>query len=209
MATTTAAAESGASFNWGFAAGAAFAGAAALAISQYSGESFSTMSAAADVPVAGLPGTNQERSFFMVKPDAVQRGLVSEIIGRFEKRGYKIVAMKMVTPSRELIEAHYDDLRSRPFFEGLCKYMSSGEAPVVAFVVEGKGIIKVGRDMIGVTDPLKSAPGTIRGDTGVSIGMNSIHGSDGVEGAASEIPLWFSQDEIANWNKTADKWIYE
>ena len=144
----------------------------------------------------------------MVKPDAVQRGLITEIIGRFEKRGYKIVAMKMIEPTRELIAAHYADLSGRPFFRSLVDYASSS-GPVVAFVVEGKDVIRTGRVMIGVTDPLKSAPGTIRGDLGVDIGRNSIHGSDGIDGATSEIPLWFTEAEVANYEKSVDAWTYE
>ena len=132
----------------------------------------------------GKPGTAGERTFLMVKPEGVARGLVSEIIGRWEKRGYTLVGIKVLQPDAKLAGAHYADLSARPFFKDLVHYMSSS-GPVVAMVWQGKDVIKVSRDMIGMTNPLTSAPGTIRGDLAVNIGRNVIHGSDGVEGGAS------------------------
>jgi nucleoside-diphosphate kinase len=154
-------------------------------------------------PMHGKPGTAGERSFIMVKPEGVARGLVSEIIGRWEKRGYTLVAIKVVQPDAKLAGAHYADLSARPFFKDLVHYMSSS-GPVVAMVWQGKDVIKVSRDMIGMTNPLTSPPGTVRGDLACNIGRNVIHGSDGVEGAASEIPLWFAPHEVIDIDST--KW---
>ncbi|KAI9322318.1 nucleoside diphosphate kinase [Dichotomocladium elegans] len=128
---------------------------------------------AASKPVAGVKGTFSERTFIAVKPDGVQRGLVSKIIARFEERGYKLVGLKAMVPSRELAEEHYADLKGRPFFNGLVDYMTNGKAPVVAMVWEGKDVIRQGRAMIGATNPLESAPGTIRGQYCQVVGMSS------------------------------------
>ncbi|POW20917.1 hypothetical protein PSHT_02984 [Puccinia striiformis] len=117
--------------------------------------------------------------------------LVGEILGRFERRGYKIVALKMTHPSKEHVENHYADLKDKPFFAGLTSFMSSG--PVVAIVFEGKDVVKQGRAMLGATNPLASASGTIRGDFGIDMGRNICHGSDSVESAKKEIALWFPE----------------
>jgi len=143
----------------------------------------------------------------MVKPDGVQRGLVGEIISRFEKRGYKLVAMKFTQASKEHLEKHYADLAGRPFFNGLVQYMSSG--PVVPMVWEGDDIVNTGRTMIGATNPLQSAPGTIRGDYCIQVGRNVIHGSDSTASAEKEINLWFKPEEIADHKNCAESWIYE
>ncbi|PXF41461.1 Nucleoside diphosphate kinase 4, chloroplastic [Gracilariopsis chorda] len=143
----------------------------------------------------------------MIKPDGVQRGLVSEIIGRFERRGYRLVAMKLVQPSKQLAEQHYDDLRERSFFPVLTDFLSS--SPVVAMVWSGEDIVVQGRAMIGATNPLKSAPGTIRGDLAIVTGKNIIHGSDSVESAEKEIALWFNDDELCTYEKCTETWIYE
>ncbi|KAK6263252.1 hypothetical protein QUC31_009068 [Theobroma cacao] len=135
-----------------------------------------------------------ERTFIAIKPDGVQRGLISEIISRFERKGFKLVAIKILVPSKEFAQQHYDDLKERPFFSGLCEFLSSG--PVVAMVWEGEGVIKYGRKLIGATDPQKSEPGTIRGDLAVVVGRNIIHGSDGPETAKNEINLWFKPQEL-------------
>ncbi|SCZ96651.1 BZ3500_MvSof-1268-A1-R1_Chr4-4g07517 [Microbotryum saponariae] len=141
-----------------------------------------------------------EQTYIMIKPDGVNRGLVGEIIARFEKRGYKLVALKMVTASVEHLEKHYEDLKSKAFFPGLVKYMASG--PVVAMVWEGKDAVKTGRVLLGATNPLASAPGTIRGDFAIDVGRNVCHGSDAVESAKAEIALWFpeglNQYKLAN-----------
>ena len=141
------------------------------------------------LPVYGKPGTNQERTFLAVKPDGVQRGLVGDIIARFEKRGYKLVGLKMVWPTEEMAAAHYADLSSKPFFGGLVKFFSSG--PIVCMCWEGKDIIKQGRQMLGETQPLKSKPGSIRGDFSIDLGRNICHGSDSPESAEHELKMWF------------------
>ncbi|KAL0112965.1 hypothetical protein PUN28_012307 [Cardiocondyla obscurior] len=143
----------------------------------------------------------------MVKPDGVQRGLVGKIIQRFEEKGFKLVAMKMVWPNEDLLKRHYADLASRPFFPGLVKYMSSG--PVVPMVWEGLNVVKTGRVMLGETNPKDSAPGTIRGDFCIQVGRNIIHGSDAVESAKKEINLWFGEKEVIDWTVASEKWIYE
>ncbi len=148
-----------------------------------------------------------ERTFVMIKPDGVQRGLVGEIIARFERRGLKIVAMKMVHVDTEFARKHYAVHEGKPFFEGLIRYITS--SPVVAMVIEGPDAIRVVRDMVGATDPRKAAPGTIRGDFGLEIGRNLIHASDAGETAEFEIGLWFSKEEIVPWERDVDKWILE
>lgn len=149
----------------------------------------------------------RERTFIMVKPDGVQRGLVGKIIKRFEQKGFKLVGMKFLWPSSDLLQKHYADLSARPFFPGLIKYMSSG--PVVPMVWEGLNVVKTGRVMLGATDPKDSAPGTIRGDMCIQVGRNIIHGSDSVEAANKEINLWFKPEELTDWRREAEKWIYE
>lgn len=148
-----------------------------------------------------------ERTFVMVKPDGVQRGLAGNVIARFEAKGFKLVGLKLVSVSRELAEKHYGVHKERPFFASLVDFIIS--APVVAMVWEGKGAIASARLLIGSTNPLESAPGTIRGDFGVDIGRNLIHGSDAEETAKSEIALWFSDDELASWEPSVDPWLYE
>ncbi|BDI33824.1 nucleoside diphosphate kinase [Capsulimonas corticalis] len=131
-----------------------------------------------------------ERTFLMVKPDGVQRRLVGEIIQRFEQKGFKLVELKLLTPTRELAEEHYGVHRDKPFFEGVVSFISSG--PVVAMVWEGDDVIALSRKLVGATKPSDAAPGTIRGDYANSVGENLIHGSDSVENAEAEIKLWFS-----------------
>jgi len=149
----------------------------------------------------------EERSFIMVKPDGVQRGLVADVIARFERKGYKLVGIKVVVPSEGLAGEHYAEHRERPFFPSLVGFLSSG--PVVAMVWEGKGVIAAGRAMIGATNPLASAPGTIRGDFGVDVGRNIIHGSDGTESAQREIGLWFKASELAEYTPRREPDVYE
>merc|ERR1712168_804875 len=150
---------------------------------------------------------NTERTFIAVKPDGVQRGLVGEIIKRFEQKGFKLVAMKMTTASKAHLEEHYADLSEKPFFNGLVKYMGSG--PVVAMVWEGKGAVKTGRVMLGETNPAESKPGTIRGDFCIQVGRNICHGSDAVESAKQEIALWFKPEELVSWKPCGHDWIYQ
>ncbi len=148
-----------------------------------------------------------ERTFIAIKPDGVQRGLVSEIIGRFERKGFTLVGMKLMMVSRELAEQHYGVHKERPFFAGLVDFIIS--APVVAMVWEGDGVVASARKIIGATNPLASEPGTIRGDLGVSIGRNLIHGSDAIETAHEEVALWFKPAELSNWQPTVTPWLYE
>nr|5CAB_A Chain A, Nucleoside diphosphate kinase [Leishmania major]5CAB_B Chain B, Nucleoside diphosphate kinase [Leishmania major] len=140
---------------------------------------------------------SSERTFIAVKPDGVQRGLVGEIIARFERKGYKLVALKILQPTTEQAQGHYKDLCSKPFFPALVKYFSSG--PIVCMVWEGKNVVKSGRVLLGATNPADSQPGTIRGDFAVDVGRNVCHGSDSVESAEREIAFWFKADEIASW----------
>ncbi len=149
----------------------------------------------------------RERTFIMVKPDGVQRGLVGEILSRFEKKGFKLVGLKMDQPGKEKFEQHYADLSSKPFFAGLVNYASSG--PVVAMVWEGNNVVKTGRKMLGATRPDDSEPGTIRGDFAIDVGRNVIHGSDSVESANKEIELWFGHDHLVNWKSHSESWVYE
>jgi len=148
-----------------------------------------------------------ERTYLMVKPDGVQRNLAGEIISRFEKKGFKIVGLKMLRISRELAEKHYGEHAGKPFFESLVGFITSG--PVVAFVIEGKDAVSAARDMMGATNPLKAAPGTIRGAYGIDIGRNIIHGSDSLESAAREISLFFKEEELVEYSREVDGWIYE
>ena len=148
-----------------------------------------------------------ERTFIAIKPDGVQRGLISEIIGRFEKKGFKLVGLKQLIPSKELAQKHYGVHKDRPFFGDLVEFISSG--PVIAMVWEGEGVILNARKLIGATKPLESEPGTIRGDLAVNIGRNIIHGSDGSETAAFEINLWFEDSEINEWQPSDFKWRVE
>ncbi|PWA90072.1 nucleoside diphosphate kinase [Artemisia annua] len=145
-----------------------------------------------------------ERTFIAIKPDGVQRGLISEIISRFERKGYKLVAIKLEVPSKSFAGKHYRDLKDRPFFNGLCNFLSSG--PVLAMVWEGEGVITYGRKLIGATDPQKSEPGTIRGDLAIVVGRNIIHGSDGPETAKNEINLWFKPEELTSYTSNQEKW---
>merc|ERR1712023_154599 len=148
-----------------------------------------------------------QRTFIALKPDAVQRGLIGTIIARFEAKGFKLVAMKMVKPSKEFAEKHYADLSSKPFFPALVEYFSSG--PVVAMCWEGLNVIKTGRKMIGATNPDAAEPGSIRGDLCIQTGRNIIHGSDSEEAAKHEIALWFTDAELCSWESAMASWVQE
>jgi len=148
-----------------------------------------------------------ERTYVMVKPDGVQRGLISEVVFRFEKRGLKIVGMKMLQIPRELAEEHYGEHKGKPFFEALVGYITS--SPVVAMVLEGKNAVAAAREMMGATDPQKASPGTIRGDFGLDIGRNVVHGSDSTASAEREINLFFKPEELVEYKLENERWIYE
>ena len=150
---------------------------------------------------------HQERTFIAIKPDGVQRGLISEIIGRFEKKGFKLVALKQLIPSKDLAQKHYGIHKDRPFFDDLVDFISSG--PVIAMIWEGDGVILSSRKLIGATKPLEADPGTIRGDLAINIGRNIIHGSDGADTASFKINLWFSNSEINEWETSDKKWRIE
>ncbi len=149
----------------------------------------------------------QERTFTAIKPDGVQRGLIAEIIGRFENKGFKLVGLKQLIPSKELAEKHYSVHKDRPFFNDLVNFISSG--PVIAMVWEGSGVIANARKLIGATNPLESDPGTIRGDFAINIGRNIIHGSDSKDTADFEINLWFNENELNEWDPSDNEWKVE
>jgi len=150
---------------------------------------------------------SKEQTFVMVKPDAVQRGLIGKIITRFEQRGIKLIALKLVSVSKELAEKHYGIHKGKPFFEPTVKYIIS--SPVVAMVLEGENVIEMVRSMMGKTNPAEAAPGTIRGDFGQFIGRNIVHGSDGPDTAEFEINLWFSNEELAEYERIDETWLSE
>ena len=142
----------------------------------------------------------------MIKPDGVQRGLIGQIVARFEAKGFKLQAAKLMTPTRAHLEAHYADLSTKKFFPSLIDYMCSG--PVFCMVWEGEGAVATGRVMLGATKPADSAPRTIRGDLCINVGRNICHGSDAVESAEAEIALWFPEGVNA-WESVSAPWIYE
>jgi len=146
-----------------------------------------------------------EKTFLMVKPDGVQRNLIGEIVSRFEKKGYQLVGAKLMVVSRELAEQHYAEHKERPFFGELVDFITS--APVFAMVWQGNSVISTARAMMGKTNPVDAAAGTIRGDFATSVGMNIIHGSDSPESAEREIGLWFSAEEVLSFEKTIQRWI--
>ncbi len=148
-----------------------------------------------------------ERTLVIVKPDAVQRGLIGEILRRFEVRGLKMVGLKQMAVSQQLARQHYAVHQGKGFFEPLISYITS--APVVVAVFEGKDAIEAVRSTVGATNPVKAAPGTIRGDLGMEIGRNLVHASDSPETAKSEVALWFKEDELVSWGRDTDRWISE
>lgn len=148
-----------------------------------------------------------QSTLILVKPDGVQRGLIGPIISRFEKRGLKLVAMKFLQMSRDLAAKHYAVHQGKPFYESLVTYIVSG--PIVAMVWEGQNAVAAARMTMGVTKPADAAPGTIRGDFGMEIGRNLVHGSDSPENADKEVALFFEPEELVDWQRTNDVWIRE
>lgn len=148
-----------------------------------------------------------EKTLVVIKPDGVQRGLVGPILMRFEQRGFRVAALRMLTVTRDMAETHYAVHRTKFFYTDLVEYISSG--PVVAMVLEGVEAIKAVRLMVGSTRPYEAAPGTIRGDYAVTGLRNLIHASDAPETSASEIALWFATDEVQSYERDVDRWIYE
>ncbi|MFD1515590.1 nucleoside-diphosphate kinase [Halomarina rubra] len=152
--------------------------------------------------------SDHERTFLMVKPDGVQRGIAGDVVSRLEERGLKLVGAKFMQISQDLAEQHYAEHEDKPFFEGLTDFITSG--PVLAMVWEGQDAVAQGRRMMGATDPLDAAPGTIRGDYGLDLGRNVIHGSDTEEGSAErEIDLFFDDDELVDYERVDESWLYE
>ncbi|MEM7801759.1 MAG: nucleoside-diphosphate kinase [Chloroflexota bacterium] len=148
-----------------------------------------------------------ERTLILVKPDGVQRGLMGEIIGRFERRGLKLIGMKFMQMSNETAEKHYGDHKGKPFYDGLVSYITSG--PIVAMVWEGNNAIAAARATIGATKPVEAAPGSIRGDLGMEIGRNLVHGSDSPENGLKEASIFFDDSELVSWGRVTDSWIIE
>jgi nucleoside-diphosphate kinase len=148
-----------------------------------------------------------ERTLVLVKPDGVQRGLIGEIITRLERRGLRLAGMKFMLMSTELAHRPYAEHEGKPFFQGLISYITSG--PVVAMVWEGSSAIKIVRDMMGATRPNESAPGTIRGDFALDVERNIVHGSAKAEDAAREVGLFFADDELVDWSRSVDPWIFQ
>lgn len=146
-----------------------------------------------------------QKTFVMIKPDAVQRNLIGEIIGRLEKKGLKLVAAKMMILSREMAEKHYAEHKGKSFFDDLVEFITSG--PVMAMVWEGIEAVKVVRKLMGNTDPQEAAPGTFRGDYALFTGNNIVHGSDSLESASREISLFFLENELISYRKDLDTWV--
>lgn len=148
-----------------------------------------------------------ERTLVLVKPDGMQRGLAGEILSRLERRGLKLVGLKLLQVDEALARRHYAVHEGKPFFEGLVRYITS--SPIIAAVFEGTNAVALVRNTMGATNPAEAASGTIRGDLAVEIGRNLIHGSDSLENAEKEIALFFRPDEIVAWSREADRWIFE
>src|SRR5205809_653294 len=148
-----------------------------------------------------------ERTLIILKPDAVQRGLCGEIISRFEKKGLQMVGMKLMKIAPQLAETHYEPHRGKPFYPGLVKFMTS--SPVIVMALAGKSAIEIARKMMGKTFGSQAEPGTIRGDLGVSISFNLIHGSDSPESAQRELGLFFKPEELVEWSPASQAWVYD
>jgi nucleoside-diphosphate kinase len=149
----------------------------------------------------------RERTFLMVKPDGVQRGLIGNVVSRLENKGFKLVAMKMMQISPEMAAKHYGEHQGKPFYNGLIEFITS--APVVAMIWEGDDVIEMARSMMGATDPRKAAPGTMRGDLAVFMGKNIVHGSDSLESAEREISLFFSKVELCAYKLPIEDCLYD
>jgi nucleoside-diphosphate kinase len=148
-----------------------------------------------------------ERTLIILKPDAVQRGLIGEIITRFEKKGIQILGARFMQIPHQLAERHYEPHKGKPFYEGLVKFMTS--SPVLVLALAGKDVIAISRKMMGATFGSKAEPGTIRGDYGVSNSFNLIHGSDSPESAARELDLFFKKEELIDWKSSSQSWVYD
>jgi len=147
-----------------------------------------------------------ERSLVLIKPDAIQRGLAGKIISRLEEKGLKIVAMKMLRMDKNLAQRHYAVHKGKAFFDDLVNFIAS--SPIIAAVFQGGNAVEIIRQVMGETDPAKARSGTIRGDFGIDIGQNLVHGSESLENASKEIELFFKTEEILNYDRELDKWLY-
>ncbi|MDH5402925.1 MAG: nucleoside-diphosphate kinase [Candidatus Heimdallarchaeota archaeon] len=148
-----------------------------------------------------------EKEFIMIKPDAVQRGLIGLILTRIQRSGLKLLAMKFLQVSQQQAEKHYEVHKERPFYPGLVKFITSG--PVVAIAVEGLNAVEVTRKLVGATNPKDATPGTIRGDFALDIGRNLIHASDSVDNALTELSIYFNEQEYVSWSPVENSWLYE
>lgn len=148
-----------------------------------------------------------ETTLIILKPDAVQRGLMGRILSRFEDKGLQVVGCKLMQITQDLAARHYEAHKAKPFYPGLVKFMTS--SPVLVLAIRGNGAITIARNMMGATFGSKAAPGTIRGDFGVSNSFNLIHGSDSPEAAEKELALFFGKGEVMNWNRAGDAWVYD
>jgi nucleoside-diphosphate kinase len=150
---------------------------------------------------------SMERSLVLVKPDGVQRGLIGEVIARLERRGLRLVAAKFMAVSTELAETHYAIHKGKPFYDGLIAYITS--APVMAMVWEGPNAVAAIRQTMGATRPTEAAPGSLRHDFALEVGRNLTHASDTVENGEKEVALWFKPDELVEWTREVDRWVFE
>jgi nucleoside-diphosphate kinase len=148
-----------------------------------------------------------ERTLILIKPDAMQRGLSGEIITRFERRGLRIVAMRLLKVDKAMAKRHYGEHVGKPFFDGLVDYITS--SPIIAAVFEGTNAVAAARQLMGSTRPTEAAPGTIRADFGLEVGRNLVHGSDSVASARREIDIFFSGQRISSWSRNVDTWVFE
>ena len=148
-----------------------------------------------------------ERTLILIKPDAIQRGLIGEVLGRLEQRGLRLVALRLMQVDDALAKQHYGEHEGKAFFAGLVDYITS--SPLVAAVLEGADAIAAARQTMGSTNPVEAAPGTIRGDLALEVGRNLVHGSDGPESAKREINLFFGNDALPTWERDTDRWIFE
>ncbi|HSQ40055.1 MAG TPA: nucleoside-diphosphate kinase [Anaerolineales bacterium] len=148
-----------------------------------------------------------ERTLVLVKPDGVQRGLIGEVISRLERRGLRMVAAKFMAVSQELAGTHYAIHKGKPFYDGLISYITS--APVMAMVWEGPQAVAAVRQTMGATKPVEAAPGTIRHDFALEVGRNLTHASDSAENGAKEVELWFKKEELVDWKREVDRWVFE
>jgi nucleoside-diphosphate kinase len=148
-----------------------------------------------------------ERTLVLVKPDGVQRALIGEVISRLERRGLRLVAAKFMAVSQQLAETHYAIHKGKPFYDGLIAYITS--APVMAMVWEGPQAVAAVRQTMGATKPVEAAPGTLRHDFALEVGRNLTHASDSVENGAKEVELWFKKEELVNWGREIDRWVFE